>query len=214
MLAVLSLTINGPLPDLLRYRSYQPYVLVVILDSSLTWSCCIHICKCCIQSRLSCLLRWFHRRCCYTCIAAHVALVDRNVYGLVNVGAVLSLTVAKLHTWFAAALPQLSTRPCSVIILDPWRRSPALSVNVAFNPVEQLSASLVTSPVAVTHPYVHVALVWIVMFAGLVCWCSVIRYRNGPTRFAALRSCLPNSMFLLLFLIPDDMDSLPAFTYL
>ena len=71
--------------------------------------------------------------------------------GLVNAGAVLSLTVI-VCTWSAAALPQLSTR-CHVLVMirDP-SQGPAIftSVNVAFNTVEQLSDSLVTSPVAPT----------------------------------------------------------------
>src|SRR5258706_87983 len=81
--------------------------------------------------------------------------------GLVNVGAVLSLTVM-VCTWFAAALPQLSTR-CHVLVMtcEP-SHEPAVttSVKVACNPVEQLSASLVTSPVADTvATYPQVALV-------------------------------------------------------
>ena len=71
--------------------------------------------------------------------------------GAVNAGAVLSLTVM-VCTWSAAALPQLSTRlQVLVIILEP-SHGPATftSTKVACNPVEQLSASLVTSPVAAT----------------------------------------------------------------
>src|SRR5260221_13837449 len=88
--------------------------------------------------------------------------------GRVNVGAVLSLTVM-VCTWFAAALPQLSTR-CHVLVMT-WEPShgPAVttSVKVACNPVEQLSASLVTSPVADTlASYPQVALVKIVMLGG------------------------------------------------
>src|SRR4051812_8537902 len=69
----------------------------------------------------------------------------------VIVGGVISVTVI-VCTWSAAAFPQLSTR-CHVraITLLPWQ-GPLVttSVYVAFKPVEQLSASLVTSPVAAT----------------------------------------------------------------
>src|SRR5258705_8042241 len=90
--------------------------------------------------------------------------------GLVKVGAVLSLTVI-VWIWFAAALPQLSeSDQVRVIIFSPWQEPCAVaSENVAFNPVEQLSASLVTSPVAATEAsYVHPAEVKIVISAGLV----------------------------------------------
>ena len=70
--------------------------------------------------------------------------------GRVNVGAVLSLTVM-VCTCVAAVLPQLSVRlQVLVITLLPWHGPfTVTSANVAFNPVEQLSASLVTSPVTV-----------------------------------------------------------------
>src|SRR5665811_1215127 len=92
----------------------------------------------------------------------HVALVKIVMSaGRVNVGAVLSLTVI-VCTWLAAAFPQWSTKlHVLVIILEP-SHGPATftSTKVACNPVEQLSASLVTSPVAVTlASYVQLALV-------------------------------------------------------
>ena len=69
-----------------------------------------------------------------------------------NVGAVISLTVM-VCIWFAAALPQLSTRDqVRVMILDPWHcPSTKASVKVACKSVEQLSASFVTSPVTDTE---------------------------------------------------------------
>ena len=72
--------------------------------------------------------------------------------GAVNVGAVLSVTVM-VCVWFAAALPQLSTRDqVRVIIWEPWQApSATASVKVACKSVEQLSASLVTSPVVATE---------------------------------------------------------------
>ena len=79
----------------------------------------------------------------------------------VNVGLVVSLTVM-VCIWFAAALPQLSTKlHVLVMILLPWQDPFAVaSVKVACKPVEQLSASLVTSPVTATLALnVHVALV-------------------------------------------------------
>ena len=56
------------------------------------------------------------------------------------------------------------------MIRDPWQ-GPAtlLSVNVAFNPDEQLSASLVTSPLlVVVLSYPQVELVNMVVFEGAV----------------------------------------------
>src|SRR5690242_2876430 len=90
--------------------------------------------------------------------------------GLVNVGAVLSCT-SIICIWLAAALPQLSTNDhVRVIITSPWQEPEEVaSEKVAFNPVEQLSASLVTSPVAATDAsYVHPAEVKMVTSAGLV----------------------------------------------
>src|SRR6185436_18131942 len=90
--------------------------------------------------------------------------------GLVKVGAMLSCTVI-VWIWSAAALPQLSTNDhVRVIIFCPWQLPLATaSENVAFSPVEQLSASLVTSPVADTEAsYKHPASVKMVMSAGLV----------------------------------------------
>src|SRR5678809_263244 len=71
--------------------------------------------------------------------------------GLVKVGGVLSCTVI-ICTWLAAALPQLSASDqVRVMTLAPGQFPLATaSEKVAFNPVEQLSASSVTSPVAVT----------------------------------------------------------------
>ncbi len=72
--------------------------------------------------------------------------------GRVKVGGVLSLTVI-VCIWFAATFPQSSTRlHVRVIIFEP-SHEPLLttSTKVACNPVEQLSASLVTSPVTDTE---------------------------------------------------------------
>ena len=72
--------------------------------------------------------------------------------GAVNVGAVLSVTVM-VCVWFAAALPQLSINDhVRVMILEP-RQAPSVttSVKVACKPVEQLSASFVTSPVTASE---------------------------------------------------------------
>src|SRR5260221_660055 len=90
--------------------------------------------------------------------------------GRANVGAVLSLTVM-VCTWLAAALPHLSTRFHVLVMTCEPSHEPAVttSVNVACNPVEQLSASLVTSPVADTlASYPQDALVEIVMLSGRV----------------------------------------------
>ena len=72
--------------------------------------------------------------------------------GAENVGLILSLTVM-VCIWVAAAFPQASTKDqVRVITLEPSQVPLAtLSVKVACNPVEQLSASLVTSPVAVSE---------------------------------------------------------------
>ena len=81
--------------------------------------------------------------------------------GLVNVGTVLSLTVI-ICTCVAAALLQLSTKLHVLVItlLPSHGPSVTTSLNVAWIPVEQLSASLVTSPVAATlASYVQFAVV-------------------------------------------------------
>ena len=82
----------------------------------------------------------------------------------------LSVTVI-VCVWGAAALPHASTRfQVLVIIFEPahWPLA-TLSVNVACNSAEQLSASLVTSPVAVTEASkVQSAVVNISVFAGAV----------------------------------------------
>ena len=71
--------------------------------------------------------------------------------GAVNVGAMLSVTVM-ICTWFCAGLLQSSTRDQVLVIIFEPAQSPfaILSVKVACNWLEQLSASLVTSPVADT----------------------------------------------------------------
>ena len=72
--------------------------------------------------------------------------------GAVNVGAMLSVTVI-VCIWSAAGLSQPSTRDhVRVMILEPGHcPSVTTSVKVACNSVEQLSSSLVTSPVADTE---------------------------------------------------------------
>ena len=71
--------------------------------------------------------------------------------GAVNVGAVLSLTVI-ICTCVAAALLKLSTKLHVLVITLVPAHGPSVttSLNVAFKPVERLSASLVTSPVSAT----------------------------------------------------------------
>src|SRR4030043_111418 len=101
----------------------------------------------------------------------HVAVVKISVSaGLVNVGAMLSDTVI-VCSWSAAALPHLSVRCHVLAMLNVPSHGPAVttSVYVALIPVEQLSASSVTSPVIVGSAlYVQVAVVKISVSTGRV----------------------------------------------
>jgi hypothetical protein len=85
------------------------------------------------------------------------------VLALFAVSAVLSRTVI-VCTWFWQRFPQLSTKlPCSCYCETSLATiaTGVASTNVVFNPDEQLFASLVTSPVAVTVFYrKHICARW------------------------------------------------------